>query len=405
MPVGQGLDAGGRRERGDPQRHAAGTSAGVRPASRTRARPATSRRCRTAAQLVACGAGDRAGPRAGGAAGRRGPSSSASTTYRDSGPLASAPSVSDISVTWHVSPPADAPPTGAIPAGPAGRDRGTGYGRCQKCPSRPRGSSVPRIAIIGSGFAGMGLGIQLKQQGIDTFTIFEKADAVGGTWRANTYPGAECDIPSALYSYSFENFDWPNKWSHQPVIRDYLEHCADVYGLRAHIRLRDAGHPHGLGRGGGCLGRRGPPGRRRSRRGALRRRRLGHRPAQPTPLARHRRPRLLRRTGLPLGRVGPLRRPRRASGSPRSAPAPAPCSTCPRSRRRRRRSRIFQRSPNWVIPKNDRDYSEPREGAHPPQPLRSQPAPVPDLRPGRAARVRPHAPAVGGPGRSCRSWR
>ena len=81
---------------------------------------------------------------------------------------------------------------------------------------------MPRIAIIGSGFAGMGLGIQLKQQGIDTFTIFEKADAIGGTWRANTYPGAECDIPSVLYSYSFENFDWPNKWSHQPVIRDYL---------------------------------------------------------------------------------------------------------------------------------------------------------------------------------------
>lgn len=97
---------------------------------------------------------------------------------------------------------------------------------------------MPRIAIIGSGFAGMGLGIQLKQQGIDTFTIFEKADAIGGTWRANTYPGAECDIPSALYSYSFENFDWPNKWSHQPVIRDYLEHCADTYGLRPHLRMQ-----------------------------------------------------------------------------------------------------------------------------------------------------------------------
>ncbi len=96
---------------------------------------------------------------------------------------------------------------------------------------------MPHIAIVGAGFAGLGLGIQLKQQGIDTFTIYEKADRVGGTWRANTYPGAECDIPSALYSYSFENFDWPNKWSHQPVIRDYLEHCTDVYGLRAHLRF------------------------------------------------------------------------------------------------------------------------------------------------------------------------
>lgn len=96
---------------------------------------------------------------------------------------------------------------------------------------------MPRIAIIGSGFAGLGLGIQLKRQGIDTFTIFEKADEVGGTWRANTYPGAECDIPSALYSYSFENYDWPNKWSHQPVIKAYLEHCVDTYHLRPHLRF------------------------------------------------------------------------------------------------------------------------------------------------------------------------
>lgn len=96
---------------------------------------------------------------------------------------------------------------------------------------------MPRIAIIGTGFAGLGLAIQLKRQGIDSFTVFEKADEVGGTWRANTYPGAECDIPSALYSYSFENFDWPNKWSHQPVIKDYLEHCADTYHLRPHLRF------------------------------------------------------------------------------------------------------------------------------------------------------------------------
>lgn len=96
---------------------------------------------------------------------------------------------------------------------------------------------MPRIAIVGSGFSGLGLGIQLKRQGIDTFTIFEKAESVGGTWRANTYPGAECDIPSALYSYSFENFDWPNKWSHQPIIKAYLEHCADRYHLRPHLRF------------------------------------------------------------------------------------------------------------------------------------------------------------------------
>lgn len=96
---------------------------------------------------------------------------------------------------------------------------------------------MPRVAIVGAGFSGICLGIQLKKQGIDTFTVFEKAESVGGTWRANTYPGAECDIPSALYSFSFENFDWPNKWSEQPVIRAYLEHCVDTYHLRAHIRF------------------------------------------------------------------------------------------------------------------------------------------------------------------------
>jgi cation diffusion facilitator CzcD-associated flavoprotein CzcO len=53
-----------------------------------------------------------------------------------------------------------------------------------------------RIAIIGSGFSGLCLGIQLKRLGIDSFTIFEKSDRLGGTWRDNTYPGAACDVPS-----------------------------------------------------------------------------------------------------------------------------------------------------------------------------------------------------------------
>lgn len=98
--------------------------------------------------------------------------------------------------------------------------------------------SARKIAIIGSGFSGLCLGIHLKRQGIDSFTIFEKADRVGGTWRENTYPGAECDIPSALYSYSFErNPNWTHKWSEQEEILAYLEHCARKYGLYPHIRF------------------------------------------------------------------------------------------------------------------------------------------------------------------------
>jgi cation diffusion facilitator CzcD-associated flavoprotein CzcO len=95
-----------------------------------------------------------------------------------------------------------------------------------------------RVAIVGSGFSGLCLGIHLKKRGNDNFVIFEKADRVGGTWRENTYPGAECDIPSALYSYSFErNPNWTFKWSEQEEILGYLEHCARKYDLYPHIRF------------------------------------------------------------------------------------------------------------------------------------------------------------------------
>lgn len=94
------------------------------------------------------------------------------------------------------------------------------------------------IAIIGAGFAGIGMGIRLRQQGIESFTIFEKDAAVGGVWRDNTYPGAGCDVPSHLYSYSFERRpDWTRKFPKQPEILDYLEHCVRKYRLSEHLRL------------------------------------------------------------------------------------------------------------------------------------------------------------------------
>jgi len=95
-----------------------------------------------------------------------------------------------------------------------------------------------RIAIIGSGFSGLCLGIQLKKAGIDAFTIFEKSDRLGGTWRDNTYPGAACDVPSSLYCFSFEQkTDWSRLWSPQEEIRDYMAHCARKYDLVRHIRF------------------------------------------------------------------------------------------------------------------------------------------------------------------------
>ncbi|WP_308249875.1 flavin-containing monooxygenase [Sphaerisporangium fuscum] len=94
------------------------------------------------------------------------------------------------------------------------------------------------MAIIGAGFGGLCMGIQLQKAGITSYTIFEKAGGVGGTWRANTYPGAACDVPSHLYSYSFEQrHDWTRRFPAQREILAYLEGCADKYGLRPHLRL------------------------------------------------------------------------------------------------------------------------------------------------------------------------
>ena len=67
--------------------------------------------------------------------------------------------------------------------------------------------ALPKVAVIGAGAGGIAMGIALKRAGLD-FTIYEKSDGVGGTWRDNTYPGAACDVPSHLYSYSFEPHPW-----------------------------------------------------------------------------------------------------------------------------------------------------------------------------------------------------
>ena len=92
--------------------------------------------------------------------------------------------------------------------------------------------------IVGAGFSGLAAGIYLKRAGIQDFVILEKADRVGGTWRENTYPGAACDVPSHLYSYSFEpNPNWSRAYGGQAEILAYLEHCADKYGLRPHLKF------------------------------------------------------------------------------------------------------------------------------------------------------------------------
>jgi cation diffusion facilitator CzcD-associated flavoprotein CzcO len=97
------------------------------------------------------------------------------------------------------------------------------------------------IAIVGSGFSGLGMAIRLKQAGMNDFVVLERADEVGGTWQANTYPGCACDVPSHLYSFSFApNPEWTQTYSPQPEIWAYLRRCADEFGIRPHVRLRCA---------------------------------------------------------------------------------------------------------------------------------------------------------------------
>ncbi|MEV6767082.1 NAD(P)/FAD-dependent oxidoreductase [Nocardia sp. NPDC051030] len=90
-----------------------------------------------------------------------------------------------------------------------------------------------RVIIVGSGFSGLGLAIRLSQQGRNDYLVLERGKDVGGTWRDNTYPGAACDVPSQLYSYSFAlNPDWSRSFSKQPEIQRYIQGVADKYGVR-----------------------------------------------------------------------------------------------------------------------------------------------------------------------------
>jgi cation diffusion facilitator CzcD-associated flavoprotein CzcO len=94
----------------------------------------------------------------------------------------------------------------------------------------------PRVAVVGAGAGGIAMGIQLASGGYD-FTIFDRADGFGGTWRHNTFPGAACDVPSHLYSYSFAlNPRWSKTYANQPEILAYLEKVAADHGLGAHLR-------------------------------------------------------------------------------------------------------------------------------------------------------------------------
>ena len=99
------------------------------------------------------------------------------------------------------------------------------------------------ILIVGAGFSGLCMAIKLHEAGQDSFLLIEKSDDIGGTWYDNRYPGCACDIPSHLYSFSFEpSPDWSRMYPGQKEIHDYLKRCVDHHGLAPYIRLNTRFH-------------------------------------------------------------------------------------------------------------------------------------------------------------------
>lgn len=97
------------------------------------------------------------------------------------------------------------------------------------------------VLIVGAGFAGICMAIKLKQQGKRSFVVLERAERVGGTWRDNSYPGAACDVPSFVYSYSFDqNPEWSRMFSPQEEILNYIENCVNKHGLQNSIKLKSS---------------------------------------------------------------------------------------------------------------------------------------------------------------------
>src|SRR5271165_6998069 len=115
--------------------------------------------------------------------------------------------------------------------------------RVRNLAARETGGPIPehsacRVVVIGAGFGGLGMAAALKQAGIEDFVVVEKGAELGGTWRDNVYPGAACDVPSNLYSFSFAlNPDWTRAFSSQSEIWDYMRHCVDRFEIGDHLRF------------------------------------------------------------------------------------------------------------------------------------------------------------------------
>jgi cation diffusion facilitator CzcD-associated flavoprotein CzcO len=93
------------------------------------------------------------------------------------------------------------------------------------------------VIVVGAGFSGIGMAIRLREMGIDDFVVLDRGNDLGGTWRDNSYPGAACDIPSNLYSFSFDlNPRWSRSFPSQTEIWDYMRGCVDRHDVADHLR-------------------------------------------------------------------------------------------------------------------------------------------------------------------------
>jgi cation diffusion facilitator CzcD-associated flavoprotein CzcO len=98
-------------------------------------------------------------------------------------------------------------------------------------------AGTPRVVVVGAGFGGIAAGVKMKRAGIHTLAIYESSLGIGGTWWDNTYPGAEVDVGSHLYCFSFKPYPWSRTHARQPELQKYLEEAVDEFGLRPHLRL------------------------------------------------------------------------------------------------------------------------------------------------------------------------
>ena len=162
------------------------------------------------------------------------------------------------------------------------------------------------VVIVGAGMSGLLMGIRLRQAGIDRFRIYEKASAIGGTWRENRYPGLSCDVPSFFYSYSFEpNLDWSHRFSPGPRSAPTSSAVAEKYDLLKHISFENPVESARYEEGRWSIETSGGE--------TIRADVLidGHGPASHQELPGDPGPRELRGDGVPLRRLGPRRRARR----------------------------------------------------------------------------------------------